>query len=371
MYLVDDQEEARIESSELIERITSEQFESWYHEREFRQNIENGTPYFNGPGKAYPSERHRPSSLLKCHRKTVYQQLNAPEEQDNPQGILWFGSRFEEDIALPFLREAVTGSDTYACNTLWVDFTVETPAGEIRIKGATDPVIVDRDSKPILLTEIKTKSSVGHVESPNEHHRAQAHAYMYGLAEKYDQNLTDAVILYGSRESLNVKACHIEFDPEFWANRVVEWATTQTEYRLDDELPPAKPEHDWECEFCSFRHRCGEADTPYSDTGVVGLLPLYAEYPKTSLVEYLKAHDGAKLTPTLAHRFPELADAYAVFGWSCSSCGTTYEWDAVEWVHDGIDPPICPNCRTNSELCYLSGPSPSDQHTPPETKDDD
>ena len=349
--------------SEFIERASGECFSSWYREREFAKNVQEGTPYFNGPRRTPAPERHSPSELLQCHRKIVYRQENAPEEQTDPKGIFWVGTRFEEEIALPFLREVVADSGTYVCNSLWVDFTVETDAGELRIRGETDPCIVDAEGEPLLLTEIKTKQSVENVDAPNLHHRAQAHAYMWGLSEKYDRSVTDAVILYGGRTSLDIRCFHVEFDPEFWTETVVGWAAQHTTYRLDGELPPPDPAFQWECEFCSYRERCGQGETSYTDVDSVGLLPELTEYPRMKLVEYLEAYPEAKLTPELAGEYPDLAQSHGVYDWSCEVCGERQPCGEIEWEQSLSGLPDCPSCAADGVPASLGGPSPSVQHS--------
>lgn len=346
---------------QIIDAVSSELFDKWYREREFAENIRKGTAYFNGPANVQSPWRHSPSSLLQCHRKTVYKQLNAPAEKGDPRGIFWIGSNFEEDVALPFLREAVVGEDEYVTNSLWVDFTVETDVGDLRIKGETDPVIVDADAKPLILTEIKTKKSVDDVERPSTHHRAQAHTYMKGLSEKHDHNITDAVILYGSRTNLDIRAFHITFDPVFWRQTVVEWAASHTSYRIHEDLPPAEPEHGWECTFCPYRERCGKGDLEYSDVGPSGLLPGVSKYPKQKVIEYLEAHEDAKLTPTLAHQYPDLREEYEIYDWECRCCGRSYSWGAVDWNREASKLPRCPECPDTKPISFLGGPPPEEQ----------
>lgn len=333
--------------TKLLEKLSQEQFRDWYQERQYRENIENGQHYFNKSGGVPAPNRHSPSQLLQCHRKTIYNQLNAPAEQRDPQGIFWIGSRFEEDVALPFLREAIAGADEYVTNSLWVDFTVRTDAGDLHIKGETDPVIVDANCKPLVLTEIKTKESVEEVETPSSHHRAQAHAYMYGLSEKYDRDVTDAFVLYGGRTNLDIQPFHVTFDPVFWRQTVVEWAAQHTSYRLREELPPADPELNWECTFCSYRERCGNGDLEFSDTDPSGLLPGVTAYPKSKVIEYLEAHDGAELTPTLAKQYPDLAAQYPVSEWRCTACGSIFAWDCPDWDGNPSTPPLCLECLNN------------------------
>lgn len=334
----------------LIEAASAEAFDRWYREREFANNIRQGTPYFNGPSNVAPPERHSPSKLLQCHRKQVYDRLNAPEETEDPDGIFWIGSRIEEDIVLPFLRQAVAGPDEYVTNSLWVDFTVETDAGELRIKGETDPVIVDADAVPILPTEIKTKSSVEDVESPNTHHRAQTHAYLKGLSEKHEQNITEALIVYVGRTDLDVRIFEVTFDPVFWTQTVVRWAKQQTTYRLNGELPPAEPEQHWECKFCEYRNRCGQGESEHSDYGPQGFLPGFGDYPREKVVEYLEAHPDASLTPVLARTFPELTEEYDCLSWYCRKCESTVDWERV----DNATEPLCPHCADRGNLSTLA-----------------
>jgi CRISPR-associated exonuclease Cas4 len=146
-------------ANRFAQRIGAESFEEWYAEREFARNIREGRPYFNGPSPVPDPERHSPSNLLQCHRKVAYRQANAPEESEAPEGIFWSGRLFEEEVAVPYLRDVVAGEDTYIRNSMWIDDSVETPNGEeLRFRGSTDPVLVDRESEPLLVTEVKTKS---------------------------------------------------------------------------------------------------------------------------------------------------------------------------------------------------------------------
>jgi len=349
-------------TEKLVTHLIDNRFRDWYRERQYRRNIENGTPYFNGPSSVPDSERHSPSRLLECHRKVVYRQCNAPEETEDPDGIFWFGTRFEEDIALPFLQRSVTESDTYVQNSIWVDFRIEMDSCEIQIKGETDPVIVDTDAVPLLPTEIKTKSSIEHTTSPNRSHRAQLHAYMAGLTEKYDVEIRESILIYADRGSMDVKTFHVEFDDGFWNDIVLDWATNHTQYRLDDELPPAEPEQDWECDFCAYRERCGEGESEHHDVGPVGLLTGFVDYPRQKVIEYLDAHDDAEITPSLAREFPLVASEYGSLSWHCSRCESSFDWSTIHRKTGGSSKPLCPDCVTDDRLVELHIPS-ADKHS--------
>lgn len=344
----------------LIETVSGDSFKAWYREREHARNIREGVPYFNGPASIKAPRRHSPSSLLQCKRKTAYKQLNAPEESRDPEGIFWIGSQFETEIAVPYLQDVVNKENLYVTNSVWVDFTVETDVGDLRIRGETDPVIVDVDANPLLLTEIKTKRSVESVDSPSKHHKAQAHAYLKGLSEKYSQDVTDALILYGSRTTLEVCAFHVEFDPAFWRDEVTDWAAEHSEYRLRKVLPPSNPEYNWECGFCSYRERCGKGESGYADIPERGFLPRVADYPREKVVEYLEATEGERLTPILATEYPQLAEEYDVCSWRCDGCTSTFSWDTVDV---GASTPVCPACADEGKLAELSVENPVEAHS--------
>jgi hypothetical protein len=293
----------------------------------------------------------------------MYARQNAPREDTTPDGIFWIGSTFEEDIIVPYLQDA-TPDGLYIQNSLWIDTTVPVDDTEMRLRGATDPAVVTADGDPALLTEIKTRADVDHLTEPKPHHKAQLHAYLHALNNEYDYPVTAGLIIYGSRKTLDLRVFQVTFDPGFW-QRVVNWMATQTGYEQAGELPPADPERDWECNYCSFKHRCGQAGTPYQDTGPDGLLPVFDGYDRDALVEYLDAHTDvdARLTPTLAHTYPELAAEYGAYDWSCPRCSKTYAWDAVDWSGDTSDLPRCPLCLSDGELLTLSGPEPGNQLT--------
>lgn len=341
----------------ILSRLGSDTFANWYRRRERSQNVREGKHYFNGPSKINAQSRHSPSALLQCHRRTLYSYFNSPEETEDPSGIFWFGSRFEENVIMPYLIETISDDDTFARNSLWVDYTIETDAGEIQFKGETDPVIVDEHSTPLLLLEIKTKRSIEDLNEPNIHHKAQVHAYLRGLNEKYEVDLDKAAIIYGSRTTLDIEIFEIEFDQEFWDEVVLQWAAEQTDYRTFGNLPPAEPEYDWECKFCSFRERCGRGDSEHSDGTPLGLLPVYSEYPRQKVIDYLDAHPGTRLTPTLANVYPDLIEEYDVYHWSCSACDSDFEWDAIDGLPESNRAPRCPDCHDTEQKGWLSGPT--------------
>ncbi|WP_411967352.1 PD-(D/E)XK nuclease family protein [Haloferax sp. YSSS75] len=343
---------------EYVSRISSDQFSSWYRERRYRQNIEQGTPYFNNPSVPKPAQ-HSPSRLLKCHRRVYYEIHNAPAEVSKPIGIFWFGSSFETDISVPFLR-SVTEENHYVRNSIWVDFKIEVDSGEVRFRGETDPVIVDEESRPVLLTEIKTTSSIQHMDKPSPHHRAQVHAYLYGLSERYETEYLDAVILYFTRDDFAFRQFHVRFDSKFWLEEVLTWATEDSGFRADGILPPATPEREWECEFCPYSHRCGKRDSPFSDEEPTGLLPL-TKYPPERLEEYLAAYPTAKLTPTLAHCYPELAAEHGSYDWRCSACSAEFPVETTSWEGDLDQLPICADCAANAVYAPLVDPDPNGQ----------
>lgn len=226
----------------VLNRITNQEFTDWYSERQFRTNILQGQAYFNGPSPPKDPERHSPSKLLQCHRKASYARKNAPREGTPPEGLFWIGSEFEEEVIVPFLQD-ITTPKTYVTNSLWIDIEIVADGTPLQLRGSTDPAIVTAEADPLLLTEIKTTSSLNHLSEPKEHHRAQLHAYLYALDNEDNHDITTGLLVYGCRKTLDIKVFHVEFDPEFWSS-VVDWMAEQTEYEQAEELPPATPERE-------------------------------------------------------------------------------------------------------------------------------
>jgi len=347
------------------DRITNRAFTEWYSEQQYQANILEGKEYFNSPSPAKDPDHHTPSKLLQCHRKAIYARQNAPREGTPPEGLFWIGSEFEEQVIVPFLQ-SITTPETYVTNSLWIDTEIDAGGTGYYVRGATDPVIATAEAEPLFVTEIKTTTSLDNLSGPKPHHRAQLHAYLYALNQEYDHEISDGMIVYGSRTTLDIEPFYVEFDPAFW-QRIIDWIQVQAEYEQADELPRASPERDWECEYCSFKHRCGKADTPYADIDTDGLLPVFDGYDRQNLHEYLEAHADrdARLTPTLAHHYPDLAAEFGAYDWSCSACDATFEWHEVDWNGNMENLPYCPNCVESGKLITLSGPEPEAQLTEP------
>lgn len=380
---LDPEEEASDRVDAVFDDLTPDDFEQWYREWNFTKNIENGNAYYNKTGYVPDDERNSPSKLLQCHRKQAYNAYNAPAEDELPTGVFWIGEKFEEEIVQPYLESYANriNENNYVQNSMWVDFEVDVGGeiGSVQIRGETDPVIVDKQANPLVVTEVKNKKSLSKFEGvtdpePDPHHKAQLHAYMYGLSESFERDVNRGVMLYGSRETHDLIPIPVEFDQEFWEEQVVNWAKTQSEHRLNDELPPKDPHFSWECKFCDYAQRCGMGDDPpwqradepvdepdsvaWEDIGFDGFLPL-TDYPYEAVVEYMRAHHtkGAKLTPTLAEAYPDLEEKFKTYNWVCPECDAEYPQWRFDWSGNTDHPPKCSECNSS-----LRGPHPSDQH---------
>lgn len=350
----------------VIEAIDQDAFSDWYRTRQIKQHMRKGQPWRHTPAAVTPPDRHAPHRMLQCHRKTYYATQNAPKEDHQPTGIFWTGTRLEEDIVMPFLEDIAaetTDSPTYVQNSMWVDYQLETPAGDLHVRGSTDPVICTQEGDPLLPTEVKAKQSFDSLDkenpTPADHHRAQLHTYLYGLDQTVSYPVQTGLVIYIDRKQHNLRAMTVKFDQEFWEETVLEWAQTQSSYRFEETLPPAVPEHGWECGYCSYRQRCGRGDGPYSDQPVNGFLPLML-YPKQQVKTALEAENGTdQLTPTLAHQYPELAAQYDVDDWYCPTCNDRFGWDTVDWRSDLTNPPVCPTCAANDQLATLRSQAPT------------
>lgn len=339
----------------VIERALSADFRDWYRQRRRRENAREGKFDRNGPRDPPAPDLHFPSSLLQCHRKRRYEEANAPAEDPPPNGHFWVGSSVETELIHPFLEDRIAGPDQYVTAGLGFGTEIETAAGTFRLRGKTDPVVTTEAGAPVLPTEVKSVSDVEDRSEPRARHRAQVHAYLVALSQGRSEPVTDALVLYVSKSTLELQPVHVRFDEAFWSDEVVPWMATLTEARETGTLPPAEPVQSWECEFCRFRRRCGQSDHPVADAGPVGFIPLY-RYPRAAVEEHLEATDAA-LTPTLAAAYPDLAETAPVADWTCPACGTHTPYEG-EWSGARDERPTCPACAASGDPVPMRGPFP-------------
>lgn len=344
--------------ADLLARVEEADFGAWYRERKRRENAREDRFERNGPRDPPTAELHFPSSLLQCHRKRRYVEENAPPEQPSPDGRFWVGSAVETELIHPFLEERVAGPTEYVTYGKGFSVEVATDDRTFRLQGRTDPVITNESGTALLPTEVKTKDSLDWVEEPSEHHRAQVHAYLYALDEQSPRPVEDALLVYVSAETFEVRTFQVTFDDAFWRERVVPWMVSQTAAREADELPPGTPEQGWECSYCSFRHRCGKTDHPASDSPPVGFLP-NRRYPRAAVENHLEAHD-ATLTPTVAAQYPDLARAEPVEDWYCPVCGQRVAFGAFDWSGALAERPPCPQCELEGYNVPMTAPLPDE-----------
>lgn len=376
----------------LLDRAMAADFRDWYRDRRRREHAREGNFHYNGPRDPPPAAVHYPSSLLKCHRKRRYGEANAPAEEPESRGHFWVGRSIETDLVQPFLEERVAGPDEFVTRGIGFETAVatgeneaetetgeieeykaetetdtvevgkdeaetETGIGTLRLRGRTDPVVTTEEGAPLLPTEVKSQDDLSDRSEPSESHRAQVHAALHALSKETGARVEDALLIYVSKSTLAYRVFHVSFEESFWRERVIPWMQRHTKARTEECLPPADPEGYWECTWCDFRRRCGQADQPVIDLGPVGFLPLY-EYPRQSVEAHLEATE-ASLTPTLAAEYPDLASTAPVSDWTCPACGEQVPFEAVEWSGAGDSRPNCPSCGSAGDHVSMRGPLPA------------
>jgi hypothetical protein len=394
--------------TELAENITEQAFEDFHKLKERERNAEEGYGDTRNDVTHMPDASHQsPSKLLSCHRMSWYDAHNTPREDRLPYGIFKFGHDFEAHFE-EFLAEHITGSDLSVRNVERVEFS----DNGVDISGTTDPVVFDENGNPVALFEVKTTQNTYHVRNrgeANERHRAQAHAYVKGLMEKYDLESPPKIFYaYGGREDLDVFITSETFDATFWNDTVLQWAETDIEYRNGDELPPALEdghEREYQCTYCDYQERCGNYDpdskspesddyvesmdeywwnddieTGYQNSAVdlpaTGFVPAM-KYPEDAVVAHIATHGDVELTPTIATQYPELvadgedpperfeliygvAPQAEVTDWVCDECLQTFDYDAFEWESGSFDDmPTCPECPDDADS-KLRGEEPGE-----------
>lgn len=325
----------------------------WHAQKRTQQNIEAGNAHYNTPAAPPEATVFRPNRLLQCHRKQYYRDHNAPKESAAPAGLFFAGSKLEEELLLPYLREQVTewAESLYVTNSLWIEETLTVAGTSVTIRGSTDPVVVKRDGTPTYVTEVKSKAELSDSPTASPHHRAQLHAYMAGLSAKHDCEIRAGAVIYVSRKTLEMAVVPVSFDEDFWEDIGV-WMATLAAARRQERLPPADPEHDWECSYCSYSNRCGQAsETAVADSPPRGFVA-GVEYPRQAVEAHLEAYPDVALPVTLAVEYPDLAEEFEVAYPYCPTCETEVR------DLDGIDlqsgTALCPHCAEEGTIAELS-----------------
>ena len=293
-------------------------------------------------------------------QKNLVSGAKPPQETAAPDGIFSIGSWVEEDLVQPWLDRLAREYDAYLAQDLYVKGTFQGDVGKIKIAGKTDPVFCDRHGVPVLVTEVKSKASLTRTGNlPSRHHKAQLHAYQYGIAQEFEIDPPMGVVIYVGKKRFDGHVESVEYDPFFFADVIRPWCEALTVARLEDILPEPEPCQGWECDLYEYRERCGEGDdTPWTYVPADHGFLLFFEYPKESVIEYLQSHPEGALTPTLAHQHPDLAESYNVAEWLCTRCTNRCEWTDVDWDGDIDEPPLCPSCMSENIPVTLTGPTP-------------
>ncbi len=342
---------AEHETAELIDEINETAFERWYERRRRRLRIRDRGSLSREDTDAGATAW--PSALWKCTRRRYYDEHDAPKEGRLPRGRFWVGRQVETELVIPFLDSRLEDDSHYVQGSVWVEIPLEDEGGTVTLRGCTDPCIVDANGNPLLVTEVKT-CDPPHRDAPADHHIRQLQAYLGAFRELDQTSEPTGVVLYVDRRDFTLRSFEVPFDPTIW-KEVRCQAREHRDIVGSDQLPPANPEYDWECDVCPYRHRCGESTMPFADRPEKGFLPLLETYTRSAVREHLAAHSTVDLTPTLADRFPELAEHATVVPWTCGRCAAAIS--SFDRTYHPGDRPLCPHCAEAGSIVELTPPT--------------
>jgi CRISPR-associated exonuclease Cas4 len=213
-------------------------------------------------GDSYESKRrphvYRAGDVWACHRQLFYKRRGVTPEREAPYGIFEAGKSVEESFT-----RAMRGwfGDDVVAGQFWIKTVIIGFDGqEIIIRGKPDVVLLSYNLEPHTLYEVKSKSSVKDFTDMAIHQRYQGGIYEHELKKK---GLKFYYLVYISRNNPDE---HAQFDAaltdEDW-NRIEDYFRVMDEYDTKDQLPPAIPMEDWQCDYCDFKQRC-KADGGWS-----------------------------------------------------------------------------------------------------------
>lgn len=215
------------------------------------------------------SERHKSrvgvyhaSSTPKCIRKRWYNAKNVKvqEHQKFPVGIGHRGDLTEEEVENALDEELYDVLTEELKNQLGDEITIgneypvsvevdDWPAiGSFHLTGSTDPYVLNSDGELVDIVEVKSAQSVP--DEPKWKHVVQLNTYLSVLGLK-----TGTLLYVNPLDWEDRRTFEIEQDGQLWEYTKLLNVVFHL-YRRDDELPPALPIQENECQYCPYRLHC-------------------------------------------------------------------------------------------------------------------
>lgn len=145
----------------------------------------------------------------------------------------------------PFI-EGVSEVDCREC-----DHARDIDCGDFKIAWECDPVLHSEEGRPEVLYEFKS-SGAGANSKPGSHHLHQASIYAHVL------DVSETRIVQPSRDDILDCAETVVNKEEldrYWKESVHYFQFLKAALTSDN-LPPAIPFRDWNCDYCPFKSQC-------------------------------------------------------------------------------------------------------------------
>lgn len=351
---------------DLTNKLTAEGTESF--NEYWRNNTETITATDIETATKRPFGEFAGNELGQCQRRWMYEWTGAPVEEKLPYGIFETNTRIRERVIVDWLSDTVDAGtvtepeeitvsispteNTPATSETEQTATIPEPSGD-RTTNGDSPYTVTVQSGPLIRNEsddvtiatlVKTTGNIERTTGIKYRHLLELNTLLHGLG------IENGLVIYVDRHTLvNPRIYSTTYSSEA-IDDVREWTTETAQFVVDEKLPPAEPPENWMCSYCPYEKRCGVNDSKYGGLSTVGFVAGLNAYSRQTIESHLETHPDAKLTPTLAIDYPDLADTHDVDNWYCLECEQSYEHTDSEFEtfnYPNTMTPECPECGTH------------------------
>jgi len=214
-------------------------------------------------------DKYNASSAGQCFKKHWYKtnKYEGTPIDQRTNRLFRLGTLVHEDIQLAIIKYKEEKNKDL---TIGIETEVHIPSFNVR--GHIDVVIINDDSKEILIYDMKTAHSFkwkllfGQIKNrkPNadDGYRLQIATYILGMQHnaKYIDYDYEAILWYYKKDTSHTKSSYVD---KRWIQQAIDyWGevnTTLEGIEEPDDLPRGSygiPNEDWECGYCPFESIC-------------------------------------------------------------------------------------------------------------------
>ncbi|MFH0830177.1 MAG: PD-(D/E)XK nuclease family protein [Candidatus Aenigmatarchaeota archaeon] len=196
--------------------------------------------------------RYYPSEIGKCLRETWYSyKFPLPTPLDR---LMIFEAG---NIMHHFVAEVMRSDKNPQVKLLESELPFKISIRDFIISGRIDDLLLVVADNRRLLVEVKSTSRIDLTNEPQPQHMVQLQLYLHALKDSHQ--VSDGILLYVEKNTLQSKAFHVKYDERLAAEALDRFSKLHNFIAANSlPFPEARIRDDlsWMCRKCDFRERC-------------------------------------------------------------------------------------------------------------------